>query len=165
MLRHVSTIVLVLAALAAPTLLAASGPRADLADRPAAQRAFGATHATAGAPTALWAAEGAIIDPNGVTTTGTCQLDSCGDIGGVTDPNGLTAPAPRHPAASAPTALWAAQGSISDPNGVTTTGTCQPGTCGDEGAITDPDGLTATAPEPSCSLDLFLVWLRSLLSL
>jgi len=144
MLRPVSTIalVLVLLALAAPTLLAASGPRADLADRPAGQRAFGATHPAAGAPTALWAAEGAISDPNGVTTTAACELDSCGDIGGVTDPDGLTAAAQYHPAASAPTALWAAEG----------------------GAI-DPNGLTATAPEPPGSLDLFLVWLRSLLSL
>jgi len=121
MLRPVTTCALVLAALAAPALLAASGPRADLADRPAVHRDFGATHAAAAAP--------------------------------------------HHPAASAPTALWAAEGGYIDPDGVTSTAACQPGTCGDGGSISDPNGLTAPAPEPVGALDLVLVWLRSLLSL
>jgi len=122
MLRRVSTILLVLAALAVPAVLQAAGPRAGIADRPSVQGAFGGSGAAAAA-------------------------------------------SQHRPAADTPTALWAAHGSVSDPDGVTATAACQPGSCGDQGSIIDPNGLTAPASEPLGSLDLFLVWLRSLLSL
>lgn len=65
---------------------------------------------------------------------------------------------------ASPSAVWAAQGSITDPNGVVAAGSCPSTVCGDGTMVTGLEDW-AGAWDGGGPVGLFLAWLRALLPL
>jgi len=113
------------------------------------------------------------IDPNGqpaasqagpelLAATG-CALGSCGEVGGVTDPNGQPM---LLSATGCALGSCAEIGGVIDPDGqpmLLAGAGCALGSCGEVGGVIDPNGLTA-AGRPTSPAARLITWVRALLA-